>query len=74
MSLTKKIEGIVTDNALQKAYGDMWERCPPNKRELLNLIMIEANCGLPFVEKLLQHIPEVIDNKPNEKCKVKNAK
>ena len=64
MVLTSKIKGIVMNNALEKAYNDLWKKCPLEKRELLNLIMIEASCGLPFVDRLVKYIPEIIENKP----------
>ena len=56
-----KIENF-KNKELRKLYDEMYLKCPEDKKELFNLIMIEADCGCRFVERLQKYIPEVLDN------------
>lgn len=56
-----KIENF-KNKELKKLYDEMYLKCPEDKKELFNIIMIEADCGCRFVERLKKYIPEVLDN------------
>ena len=49
----------------QQLYEKFFEKCPIEKRELFNLLMIEEECGFPFADRLKKYIPELFNKKCN---------
>lgn len=60
MELIQRLSFPDNTKDFNKGYNLLYDRCSLEQRELLNFIMIEASCGVPFVNNLRRFLPNLI--------------